>query len=156
MECPRTGPCLGRVYCLPKTTLSIFSIFRERLAEACRIRNMTESELCSGTGMGGQRALELHAAGPQAMDIYRLGQIADGLNVSIDWLLGRSEAMELPPVGKKKAAKKSVAQAAGRLAVFRVVVSALPSACSQAGRVRNRGHGSNLSPRARIVVGKRL
>jgi transcriptional regulator with XRE-family HTH domain len=133
---------------MPKTTLPIFSIFRERLAEACRIRNMTESELCSGTGMGGQRALELHVAEPQPMDIYRLGQIADGLNVSIDWLLGRSEAMELPPAG--------VAQAAGRLAVFRVVVSALHAACSQAGRVRNRGPGANLSAGAGIAESERL
>jgi len=31
-----------------------------------------------------------------ALDIRRLGQIADKLDVSIDWLLGRTTVMKMP------------------------------------------------------------
>ena len=73
-----------------------FFIFRERLAIACRLRGITYEQLCSGIGLGGgRRAVDLEHAGLRALDIYRLAQIADRLDVSIDWLLGRSKAMEL-------------------------------------------------------------
>jgi hypothetical protein len=32
----------------------------------------------------------------RALDLYRVCQIADRLDVSLDWLLGRSEVMEIP------------------------------------------------------------
>jgi hypothetical protein len=83
-----------------------FSVFRERLAEACRVRNMTHSQICRNIGLGGRRAVEFHVFGAQAVDIYRLCQIADALQVSLDWLLGRMDEMELP---KRKAAKRSPA-----------------------------------------------
>jgi hypothetical protein len=73
-----------------------FSVFRERFAEACRIRGTTETKLCAGVGIGSRSAIALYAPGPKGMDIYRLCQIADGLNVSIDWLLGRSDVMDVP------------------------------------------------------------
>jgi hypothetical protein len=127
MECPWTGPCLAREYCLPKTTLSNFSVFRERMAEACRMRGMTESKLCSEIGMGDRRVLELHAAGTQAIDIYRLGQIGDCLNVSLDWLLGRSDAMELPRQKNKPAKESSVQAAVGLLSsAFQYVLPSRP------------------------------
>jgi transcriptional regulator with XRE-family HTH domain len=72
-----------------------FSVFRERLAEACRIRGLTQNKLCASIGIGGRRAIDLDAVGLKALDIYRLGQIADKLGVSVDWLLGRSDVMEL-------------------------------------------------------------
>jgi hypothetical protein len=31
----------------------------------------------------------------RALDLYRVCQIADRLNVSLDWLLGRSDVMEI-------------------------------------------------------------
>jgi hypothetical protein len=31
----------------------------------------------------------------KALDIYRLARIADNLDVSVDWLLGRSDSMEV-------------------------------------------------------------
>jgi len=74
---------------------SDFRIFRENLAAACRERNMTHDPLCAA-------AVDLHFAGIRALDIYRLAKIADSLDVSVDWLLGRSEVMELP---RKKAKK---------------------------------------------------
>ena len=72
-----------------------FFIFRERLAIACRLRGITYDQLCSSIGLGGRRTVDLEHAGLRALDIYRLAQIADRLDVSIDWLLGRSKAMEL-------------------------------------------------------------
>ena len=72
-----------------------FFIFRERLAIACRLRGITYDQLCSSIGLGGRRNVDLEYAGSRALDIYRLAQIADRLDVSIDWLLGRSKAMEL-------------------------------------------------------------
>jgi hypothetical protein len=53
-------------------------------------------------GLGGRRALDLQFAGLRALDLYRVCQIADRLDVSVDWLLGRSDVMELP---KDKASK---------------------------------------------------
>ena len=35
-------------------------------------------------------------SGLRTLDLYRVCQIADRLDVSVDWLLGRSEVMELP------------------------------------------------------------
>ena len=72
-----------------------FFIFRERLAIACRLRGITYEQLCSSIGLGGGRTVDLEHAGLRALDIYRLAQIADRLDVSIDWLLGRPKAMQL-------------------------------------------------------------
>jgi len=33
-----------------------------------------------------------------ALDLYRICQIEDWLDVRVDWLLGRSEVMEVPEV----------------------------------------------------------
>ncbi len=79
-----------------------FSVFRERLHEACRVRNMTYDRLCSSIGIGGRRAVDLDFAGLKALDVYRLAQIADRLDVSIDWLLGRSDVMEVRRLREKE------------------------------------------------------
>ena len=81
-----------------------FSLFRERMAEACRIRGMTHDAVCRSIGMGGRRTVDLDFAGLRALDIYRLTQIADRLDVSVDWLLGRSDVMELPKAKGKRSA----------------------------------------------------
>ena len=72
---------------------SDFAAFRENLAAACRERNMTHDPHCAA-------AVDLHFAGVRALDIYRLAKIADNLQVSVDWLLGRSDVMELPKAKK--------------------------------------------------------
>ena len=73
-----------------------FSLFRERLSHACRARNMTPDQLCASIGLGSRRRVDLASLGLKALDVYRLAQIADRLEVSVDWLLGRSDVMELP------------------------------------------------------------
>jgi transcriptional regulator with XRE-family HTH domain len=73
-----------------------FSLFRERLAEACRGKNATESKICQRIGLGARRSLHLALAGPHALDVHRLCQIADVLDVSLDWLAGRSSIMHVP------------------------------------------------------------
>jgi hypothetical protein len=69
---------------------SDFSGLGEHLAQACRLRKMrTFDPYCTA-------AIGLHFAGLRALDIYRLAHMADQLDVSVDWLLGRSDTMELP------------------------------------------------------------
>jgi transcriptional regulator with XRE-family HTH domain len=72
-----------------------FSLFHDRFAEACRIRGITQEAVCRSIGMGGRRALDFESIGLRALDLYRVCQIADRLNVSLDWLLGRSDVMEI-------------------------------------------------------------
>ncbi len=93
-----------------------FSVFRERLTEACCVRNMSHSALCRGIGLSPRKALEIEYYPLKTLDLYRVSQIADKLDVSIDWLLGRTNVMsvvEMPeepeepePPRKKKAASK--------------------------------------------------
>jgi len=54
--------------------------------------------------LGGRRALVLQVAGLRALDLYRVCQIADRLDVSVDWLLGRSDVMEIPKGNGKQVA----------------------------------------------------
>jgi transcriptional regulator with XRE-family HTH domain len=83
---------------------SDFSVFRERLAHACRVRNLTQDRLCASIGLGSRRRVDLAASGLKALNIYRLAQIADRLEVSVDWLLGRSDVMEVPKGDGKRLA----------------------------------------------------
>jgi transcriptional regulator with XRE-family HTH domain len=81
-----------------------YSVFPERLAEACRARNLTRDKLCTSIGMGGRQATNFLIQGLKAVDLYRVCQIADRLDVSLDWLLGRSPVMDLPkPPAKRRA-----------------------------------------------------
>lgn len=75
---------------------SDFSVLHDHLDEACRVRKMNHDRLCAA-------AVDLHFAGIKALDVYRLAEIADRLDVSVDWLLGRSEIMEVP---KARAVRK--------------------------------------------------
>jgi hypothetical protein len=82
-----------------------FSLFRDRFAEACRVRDMKPDAVYRSVGIGGRRALDLQSVGVlSALDLYRVCQIADRLDVSLDWLLGRSDVMELPKDEKAKRA----------------------------------------------------
>jgi hypothetical protein len=72
-----------------------FALFRERLAKACSARDTTETKVCSQIGIGSKRAIHLALAGAQAIDVWRLCQIADQLDVSLDWLTGRSNVMSV-------------------------------------------------------------
>jgi AraC-like DNA-binding protein len=68
---------------------SDFAVFHAHLAEAYRDRKKIPDPLCAA-------AVDLHFAGVRALDVYRLAKLADELDVSVDWLLGRSDMMELP------------------------------------------------------------
>ena len=82
-----------------------FSLFRERFAEACRVRGMKPEAVYRSIGLGARRALDLKSVGVlRALDLYRVCQIADRLNVSVDWLVGRSEVMEIPQGDEKRTA----------------------------------------------------
>ena len=78
------------------------SLFRNRFAEACRVRGTTGDAVCRNIGLGSRRRIDLTVSGVKALDIYRLVQIADQLHVSVDWLLGRSDVMELPKDNGKR------------------------------------------------------
>ena len=73
-----------------------FSLFRARFAEACLFRGVKPDAVYRSIGMGGRRALDAEFAGLRALDLHRVCQIADRLDVSLDWLLGRSDVMEIP------------------------------------------------------------
>ncbi len=66
-----------------------FTVLRAKLAAAYRKRKITNDPRS-------QAAVDLHFAGLRSLDIYQLAAIADQLDVSGDWLLGRSDLMELP------------------------------------------------------------
>jgi hypothetical protein len=55
--------------------------------------------------MSPRRIIDLEYSGAKALDIYRLGQIADALEVSIDWLMGRSNVMEMPELPEPRKPK---------------------------------------------------
>jgi hypothetical protein len=40
------------------------SLFRERLAHACRARSMTRDQLCTSIGVGSRRRVDLAFSGP--------------------------------------------------------------------------------------------
>ncbi len=52
--------------------------------------------------MSPRRIVDPEYSGTRALDIDRLGQIADHLDVSIDWLLGRSDVMDVAKATAKK------------------------------------------------------
>ena len=82
-----------------------FSLFRDRFAEACRVRDMKPDAVYRSIGLGARRTLDLQSVGVlRALDLYRVCQIADRLDVSVDWLLGRSDVMEMPKDEKAKRA----------------------------------------------------
>jgi len=91
---------------------SDLSVFAQHLATACRLRKLTHVPACPA-------AVDLHLAGVRTLDIYRLAQIADKLDVSVDWLLGRSDRMELKEARQKRLDPRSLAATiAGETAVL--------------------------------------
>jgi hypothetical protein len=72
-----------------------FSKFRERLAVASQARQMPEPQLAASIGLTPRRPVALSLTGPGGLDLDRVCQIADILDVSLDWLTGRSNIMDL-------------------------------------------------------------
>ncbi|MGA7328386.1 MAG: hypothetical protein WBX25_28820 [Rhodomicrobium sp.] len=44
---------------------------RERLSEACRIRNITQAQLFRSIGFGGRRVIDFERSGLRVLDLYR-------------------------------------------------------------------------------------
>jgi hypothetical protein len=87
-----------------------FSVFRERLADACRARDVKTAELSVSTGLAPRRLVAPHLSGAGALDLHRVCQIADVLDVSVDYLTGRSnvmDVMEMPDLEHKPGAKSA-------------------------------------------------
>ena len=83
-----------------------FSLFRERLAEACRARDIAENRLAASIGLSPRRAIRMSLSGPGSLDLYRVCQIADALDVSMDWLTGRSNVMDVMEMPEPEPSKK--------------------------------------------------
>lgn len=66
------------------------TVFAERLLIALRRRKMLQRDLAKALNMS-QRAISKYVTGESLPPADRLGQIADVLNVSADWLLGRTD-----------------------------------------------------------------
>ncbi len=66
---------------------------------------MTRDNLCRSIGLGGRRAADFLLVGLRVLDLTRVCQIADALDVSVDWLLGRSDIMEIPVAAAKRKKK---------------------------------------------------
>jgi hypothetical protein len=70
-----------------------FALFTPHLKEACKRRNTTVDKIARSIGLAPRRVLEMEMRGLQCLDIYRLSQLAERLDVSMDWLCGSE-----PPV----------------------------------------------------------
>src|SRR5262249_39553667 len=87
-----------------------FFLFRQRLAEACRARDIRENRLAASIGLSPRRAIVMSLSGPSSLDLYRVCQMADALDLSLDWFMGRSnvrDVLEMPEIECKPAAKRS-------------------------------------------------
>ena len=72
------------------------SIFQDRLNEAVTARRINWTELCRRTGMSSGRISQYKTGMyvPRAEVIYT---IADALDVDPEWLIGKSDTMEIYP-----------------------------------------------------------
>ena len=71
------------------------SLFKGRLREACKAKGTTVQKLLGSIGIGPRKVVAIEVAGLRELDVYRLLQIADKLDVSLDWLTGRSNVMDV-------------------------------------------------------------
>jgi hypothetical protein len=60
------------------------------------LRETTPNRVARSSGMGARRRIDLEYSGLRALDINRLAQIADKLDVSIDWVLSLTDEPEIP------------------------------------------------------------
>jgi transcriptional regulator with XRE-family HTH domain len=65
-------------------------LFKERLREACESKGTTITNVLRSIGVSPRKAIAIEVLGLRELDIRRLLQIADKLDVSLDWLTGRT------------------------------------------------------------------
>ena len=63
---------------------------------------MTHDAVSEASELMAAAFLDFQIAGSRTLDLYRVCQIADRLDVSVDWLVGRSDVMELQKDEKRK------------------------------------------------------
>lgn len=68
--------------------MSDLSLFPSRFDYACRAKKMSPREVAERAGLPGDAGRDLHITAIH-LPLYRLCSIADALDVSLDWLLGR-------------------------------------------------------------------
>jgi transcriptional regulator with XRE-family HTH domain len=71
------------------------STFSKRLNTARRMRGLSQSDLASKTGLK-QVAISFFETGRRAPSFGNLKRLADALEVTTDYLMGRSEFAEVP------------------------------------------------------------
>jgi transcriptional regulator with XRE-family HTH domain len=76
------------------------SVLPYRFTEAYKMREMTSADVVRRIGLPPQRELQIDA-GLRDISVYRLCQMADVLNVSIDWLTGRTDNPEIDDQGRR-------------------------------------------------------
>lgn len=64
------------------------SLFPSRFAQACKARGLTPEEVAERAGLPADAGRDLGGTALH-LPLYRLCYIADALDVSLDWLLGR-------------------------------------------------------------------
>ena len=65
-------------------------VFAERLKEAMTTRKMTQLQLAATVGLG-KSSISQYLSGRNIPNTLNLKQIANALDVSVDWLLGRTQ-----------------------------------------------------------------
>lgn len=75
----------------PKKQKSITSIFALRLTERMLKMDVGNEELCSKIGVKASQTISGYKSGTREPDIDKLIKIADALNTSVDYLIGRTD-----------------------------------------------------------------
>ncbi len=72
------------------------SVFPSRFVEACRARSLSPQQVAERAGLPSDAGRDL-AITAIHLPLYRLCYVADALDVSLDWLLGRD-----PPQARRQ------------------------------------------------------
>ena len=82
------------------------SIFSQRLSAARKFRGLSQIDLARKTRLK-QSAVSQFETGRRAPSFHNLLRLADALEVSADFLLGRSNSVEMP---RNRVARKGITQ----------------------------------------------
>lgn len=81
----------------PRKQKSITSIFALRLTERMLKMDVGNEELCSKIGVKASQTISGYKSGTREPDIDKLIKIADALNTSVDYLIGRTDDPDPDP-----------------------------------------------------------
>lgn len=89
----------------PRIRLAM-NIFSQRLSAARKFRRLSQGELARKTHLK-QSAISQFETGRRAPSFHNFRRLADALEVSADFLLGRSNSVEMP---RNRVASKGITQ----------------------------------------------